>query len=94
MLRIALPIAAFAAVLCADVAPSFAQTYGNAPWCAVVEIGSGEVERDCEYFSVAECAPNVIAGNRGFCQPNPYYRPELPRDPHHRHYRRYHRPNS
>jgi len=27
----------------------------------------GDVERDCEYGSVAACAPNVVAGNRGFC---------------------------
>jgi hypothetical protein len=72
MMRIALPIAAFALISCADVSPSFAR--GDAPWCAVMEIGGGFVERDCEYYSVEDCAPNVIAGNRGFCQPNPFYR--------------------
>ena len=35
---------------------------------------------DCLYESAAECAPNVVAGNRGFCQHNPYYRPEPPQD--------------
>jgi hypothetical protein len=74
MMRIALPIAAFALISCADVSPSFAQTYGHAPWCAVMETGSGSYQRECEYYSVEDCAPNVIAGNRGFCQPNPYYR--------------------
>jgi hypothetical protein len=24
------------------------------------------------------CVQEVIAGNRGFCSPNPYYRPEPP----------------
>jgi hypothetical protein len=40
-----------------------------------MEIGAGDVEWDCEYASVAACAPNVIAGNRGFCALNPYYSP-------------------
>jgi hypothetical protein len=26
---------------------------------------------DCHYRSVEECRPNVIAGNRGTCNPNP-----------------------
>jgi hypothetical protein len=74
MMRIALPIAAFALSFCADVSPSLAQTYGHAPWCAVMETGSGSYQRQCEFYSVEDCAPNVIAGNRGFCQPNPFYR--------------------
>ena len=41
----------------------------------MVELGAGDVEWDCHYFSVAACAPNVIAGNRGFCAINPYYSP-------------------
>lgn len=72
MIRIALPIAAFALISGADVSPSFA--YGHAPWCAVMETGSGSYQRECIYFSIEDCAPNVIAGNRGFCQPNPFYR--------------------
>lgn len=47
--------------------------YGPAPWCAVVSIGNGGVYWDCEYATAAECAPNVIAGNRGFCNRNPYF---------------------
>ena len=50
----------------------------NAPWCAVVNIGSGDIEWDCEYGSIEACRPNVIAGNRGFCQINPYYSPAPP----------------
>ena len=49
------------------------------PWCAVVSIGAGNVTWDCHYNSFEECAPNVIAGNRGFCNRNPrwpgYYQP-------------------
>ena len=49
--------------------------YGNAPWCAVVNIGTGEVYWDCQYQTFEACAPNVIAGNRGFCNINPTYVP-------------------
>ena len=45
----------------------------EAPWCAVLDMGSGGVYWDCQYRSVEECAPNVIAGNRGFCNPNPRF---------------------
>ena len=46
--------------------------FGNAPWCAVVNLGMGDVYWDCQYRTVEECVPNVIAGNRGFCNLNPY----------------------
>ncbi len=75
MTRITLAVIAVAAMLCFGSAPSRAQSYGDAPWCAVMELGSGEVVHDCEYYSVQDCTPNVIAGNRGFCQMNPTYRP-------------------
>ena len=75
MPRTALAIAAVAAALCCEVPSSRAQTYGDAPWCAVMEFGDGDVEWDCEYRTVEECAPNVVAGNRGFCNHNPYYVP-------------------
>jgi hypothetical protein len=87
MMRIALPIAAFALISCADVSPSLAQGYGPAPWCAVMEAGGGFVQRDCIYDSIEACRPNVIAGNRGFCQPNPFYRP-VPAQYPRRHWRR------
>ncbi len=45
----------------------------EAPWCAVTSEG-GEAHWECVYNSVEECAPNVLAGNRGFCNPNPRYR--------------------
>jgi hypothetical protein len=70
---------ALAAALSSAAAISFgvsvgrASTYGSAPWCAVVDQGAGNVMWECEYQSVAECQPNVLAGNRGFCQRNPYY---------------------
>jgi Protein of unknown function (DUF3551) len=73
MMRIVLSIAAAAAVLCLQGPSAQAETYGNAPWCAVIELGTGDVQWDCEYRSVEECVPNVLAGNRGFCNVNPYW---------------------
>jgi hypothetical protein len=71
MMRLVLGIAGVAAALCLDIRSSQA-LYGDAPWCAVVEIGDGEVEWDCEYQTIEQCRPNVVAGNRGFCNLNPY----------------------
>jgi hypothetical protein len=69
-----------AAALTFGVPASRASTYGHAPWCAVVDQGAGNVMWECLYDSVAECTPNVLAGNRGFCQRNPYYREAGPQD--------------
>ena len=44
----------------------------EAPWCAVISDGYW----DCQYRSIAECRPNVLAGNRGWCNPNPYFVPK------------------
>ncbi len=90
MTRIALTVAALAAASCFAAAPAQAGTYGNAPWCSVVNLGMGEVEWDCEYASAAACAPAVIAGNRGFCNRNPYFAEERRWAPAPR-YRRHHR---
>jgi Protein of unknown function (DUF3551) len=50
-----------------------AQAY-EAPWCAVIDVGTGNLYWDCQYDSIAACRPNVIAGNRGSCVQNPHYR--------------------
>jgi hypothetical protein len=63
-----------AALIAFTALPNVASAqYGPAPWCAVVSVGNGDVYWDCEYATAAECAPNVIAGNRGFCNRNPYF---------------------
>ena len=49
-----------------------AQAY-EAPWCAVIDVGTGNIYWDCQYNSIEECRPHVIAGNRGFCVQNPRY---------------------
>jgi|GEM_PF-1467946 hypothetical protein len=81
------PISTAAVLLAAvlDVAgfgasASHASSYGDAPWCAVIDEVAGNIVWQCEYNSAAECAPHVIAGNRGFCQHNPYYREVAPQD--------------
>jgi hypothetical protein len=78
MNRILFLLPAAATGLIFPISPGYAAYLGNAPWCAVVNIGAGDVEWDCEYGSIEACRPNVIAGNRGFCQINPYYSPAPP----------------
>jgi hypothetical protein len=67
--RLLLATAALVAGLCFDVPAS--RAYGDGPWCAVFPLGFGEVVWDCQYASIEACRPNVIAGNRGFCNMNP-----------------------
>jgi hypothetical protein len=57
------------------VPAAHAGSFGNAPWCAVQNLGAGDVVWDCEFRTVEECAPHVIAGNRGFCNINPGFVP-------------------
>lgn len=61
--------AAVAAAIGLHAPPSHA--FGSAPWCAVIELGSGTVYWDCQYRTIEECVPNVVAGNRGSCTQNP-----------------------
>ena len=83
--------AAVVALACAFFGPT-AQAY-EAPWCAMIQLGTGSVYWDCQYQSFEDCYSrgNILAGNRGFCNPSPYYvanatehrrstkRPALPR---------------
>src|SRR5690349_11397266 len=43
MMRIVLSTAAAAALLCLHATPSQAQYSGTAPWCAVIQVGTGGV---------------------------------------------------
>jgi hypothetical protein len=61
----------------------------EAPWCAVISMGRDNSYWDCQYRSVEECVPHVVAGNRGFCNPNPAWnaaaeRPKIRSKRHHR----------
>jgi len=53
-----------------------AQAHGNHPWCAVYNLGWGDAQWECDYDSIEACRPNILAGNRGFCNPNPAYGPQ------------------
>ncbi len=45
----------------------------TAPWCAVMNYGNGSMYWDCQYSSIEQCRPSILAGNRGWCNPNPYF---------------------
>jgi hypothetical protein len=51
---------------------AMAQYYTSAPWCAVISLGAGDVHWECIYRS-NQCRTTILAGNRGFCNPNPYF---------------------
>lgn len=86
-MRLVLGITVLATVFCLGVPAS--RAHGYEPWCAVVSAGPATVEWDCNYRSVEECRPNVLAGNRGFCIPNPRtpVREVVPKSRHRRHIR-------
>jgi Protein of unknown function (DUF3551) len=76
MMRI-LPIAAAViAFLSADARPVHA---AEGPWCANISLGTGSVYEDCQYSSFEACRPNVLAGNRGFCNVNPRWAGPAPK---------------
>jgi hypothetical protein len=81
MIRI-ITIAAFVFAVMAILAigPRPAQAYQGAPWCAVINTGTGSVYWDCQFASLEACVPAVLSGNRGFCNENPAYEgPVAPR---------------
>jgi len=65
-------IAALAAALWYGTSSS--RAYGDAPRRAVKTL-SGDVYWNCQYRTVGECAPKVVAGDRGFCALNPWPAP-------------------
>ena len=67
-------IALAAVVVCLQSAKAY-----EAPWCAVINTGL-DVHWDCQYQSLEQCYPTVLAGNRGFCNPNPSFVPRYRRD--------------
>jgi hypothetical protein len=88
--------AIFVGAMALDANPAPAYPLGpQAAWCAVINLGPGDAYWDCRYASIEQCRPNVLAGNRGFCNPNPAYvgmaaAPEPVRRRHHRrHVQRY-----
>ena len=46
------------------------------PWCALTDIGGGV--RELHHPTFEMCVREVIAGNRGFCIPNPRWQGPTP----------------
>jgi hypothetical protein len=67
-MRIILVATAVAAAMSLD--PRVSQAY-EGPWCALTEIGGGAMYENCTLPTFEMCVQEVIAGNRGFCIPNP-----------------------
>ena len=65
---------ALVAAAIVGIGPQSAKAY-TAPWCAVIQNGTGSVYWDCQYSSFEQCyrKGNILAGNRGSCNPSPYY---------------------
>jgi hypothetical protein len=62
-----------AALASVSFSPGHAES-AQASWCAV--IGRAEnVYWDCQYYSFEDCyhRGNILAGNKAFCNPSPYY---------------------
>lgn len=69
------------ALLALGTTPARASLYGDSLWCAVHDEGAGNIIWDCEFDTVADCTPAILAGNKGFCQHNPYWQPPPPEPP-------------
>jgi hypothetical protein len=51
----------------------------EAPWCAVQPMGpDGGLIEDCRFWTLEQCIPEVIAGNRGTCGQNPRWQGPWP----------------
>ena len=67
-MRILPAAAVLAAFILFDAGPVRAV---EGPWCAFINLGTGNVYEDCQYYSIEACRPQVLAGNRDFCNVNP-----------------------
>jgi uncharacterized protein DUF3551 len=73
MKRIILLAAGLTAILLTGSASARAS---EGPWCALRNFGS-DLSEDCQYRTFEECRVTVIAGFRGFCNPNPRWQGEM-----------------
>jgi hypothetical protein len=58
-------LVAAAALASVSFSPRHAAS-AEAPWCAVISLGTGDVHYDCQYNSFDDCY--ILAGNRGLEQ--------------------------
>ena len=68
-------VTAVAAAMLQD--PRASQAYER-PWCALTDIGGGVMHENCTIPTFEMCVQEVIAGNRGFCIPNPRWQGPRP----------------
>jgi hypothetical protein len=76
MTRISLAVAG-AVIGMVALAPNSTRA-GEAPWCAIYPLGAADVVEECRFWSIDQCRPAVIAGNRGFCGQNPRWQGPWP----------------
>ena len=67
-MRLVLIVVAMAAAMLFDLRASQAV---QRPWCAGTNRGGGTFSYNCTIPTFEMCVQEVIAGNRGFCNPNP-----------------------
>jgi hypothetical protein len=66
-----------------------ADPYQQGPWCAVESLGFGTATENCSMRDFEQCRMETIAGNRGYCIPNPRWAGPLALEaPRHAHKRR------
>jgi hypothetical protein len=71
IMRSMIAVAVFMAITGFGMTSSYA--FSDRQWCAVINLGS-DVSWNCQYNTLEECRVNVIAGDRSFCNLNPYWR--------------------
>ena len=76
VVKIMLIVTAVAAAMLQD--PRASQAY-EMPWCALSEIGGNAMYENCNIPTFELCVQEVIAGNRGFCIPNPRWQAPRPK---------------
>ena len=69
---LSLGLATAAAVMVASCATAGSRI-PEGPYCAVTNTGFENITENCYMRSLDACRREVIAGNRGFCRPNPRY---------------------
>jgi hypothetical protein len=71
IMRASLVVSVAAAAALFAPGPSQAR---QGPWCAGYSIGFSTWREDCSIPTLEMCRLETIAGNRGYCWPNPYWR--------------------
>jgi len=64
---------ALAAAITVASCESDRRSIPEGPYCAVTNTGFENTAENCYMRSLDACRSEVIAGNRGFCRPNPRY---------------------